>query len=493
LKNHSITLISKNALSLSIGQGLSFVLNFFSIAIAARDLGVNNFGTFSSLLAISMIISKVIDFGFTPIVFRETAKSGKLDYINSAILLRVISFFAVTVVFNVLAYLLHFPTIEIVLSDILLLNIIISSKFNNIRELLEVPFKSELQMHYPMLFNVIDNLILLLLVILIPYIKAGVLYFTFAYLVSNIPGFFFMGITLKRRYKYSIKFDIKNFRWLIKESMPIYGFVVCTTIYQQIDYLMIRYLDSNFSVGIFSVATRLTMPLYIIPAVIASSILPVIIRNMHDTDSANLKIYRFVYKLLFLISFSIATLISLKVNSIVSLVFGNEYLNSASSTVLLAWTQVFVFHSYFTMEILIAHNRQKYNFYYSLVLVLSNLILNFLLIPKFSYIGASVAKLTACFIGFLFLVWMLNKIKIDFGMDKIKMIIWGLFNTSFIYIFSFLPLFPFLFVASIIIIIVTYFSGYFDEDEMVLIFKLLHKEDLGNKIISKLKYNAKVY
>jgi hypothetical protein len=78
-------------------------------------------------------------------------------------------------------------------------------------------------------------------------------------------------------------------------------------------------------------------------------------------------------------------------------------------------------------------------------------------------------------------------------MDKIKMIIWGLFNTSFIYIFSFLPLFPFLFVASIIIIIVTYFSGYFDEDEMVLIFKLLHKEDLGNKIISKLKYNAKVY
>ncbi|MGE5409581.1 MAG: flippase [Clostridiales bacterium] len=484
LNNKSFSSITKNVLSLSIGQGASFVLNFFSIVLAARYLGVSDFGTFTSLLAVTTILSKVIDFGFTPIVFRETTKFNKLDLLNKAILIRIFSFFCIIVVYNLVSYILKFPLVEILLSNLLLFNIILSSKYANIRELLEIPFKADLKMHFPMLFNVIDNLILLVMVVLMPFIHGKLYYFTFAYLISNLPGFLFMIYLLRKKYNFKFSLNLNRSSWLIRESMPIFGFVVLSTLYQQLDILIIKYLNSTFSVGIFSVATRLTMPLNIIPSAITYSVLPIIISNLQNGSISNEKIYKFVYKLLFLISFAIAAVISFKANSIVTLLFGKEYTDSSLSTSILAWTQIFIFHSFFTMDLLTVYNKQKYNFQYSLLLILINLAANILLIPKFSYVGASVSRLLSCIIGFVFLIEMIKKSGIDFRFDALRLLWWSIAILISIVAASYLPLFIYLPVAAIMIIAVSLLLKYFDENEILLIFKLIHKESAGNKLLS---------
>ncbi|MDP3581904.1 MAG: oligosaccharide flippase family protein, partial [Ignavibacteria bacterium] len=55
-----------------------------AIVIVVRFLGVDNYGRFSSLLAIVGILARVVDFGIEPIVFREFAKDKDNYHIFSA-------------------------------------------------------------------------------------------------------------------------------------------------------------------------------------------------------------------------------------------------------------------------------------------------------------------------------------------------------------------------------------------------------------------------
>ena len=83
--------ITKNLFSLTFGQGFAFILNFIAILLAARFLGVENFGSFTTLLAVISIISKFIDFGLVPIVFREQSKdSNNYLILNNSISIRII-------------------------------------------------------------------------------------------------------------------------------------------------------------------------------------------------------------------------------------------------------------------------------------------------------------------------------------------------------------------------------------------------------------------
>ena len=210
--------------------------------IVARSLSVANFGLFSTLIAIVVILSKVVDFGVEPIVFREFAKDkNDFSLFNTALTLRFILFFVVFFFFNLVAWVLNFSSEEIILTNILFFTIVFSSKIVVIRELLATPFKANLKMHYPVLMAILDQLTLLLLVILMYYIKAGLLYFIIVYTFSNLPGFILMFFFLHKKFNYKFKINLNNVEWLIKQSLPMLGFVILITIFLQMDLLFLKY------------------------------------------------------------------------------------------------------------------------------------------------------------------------------------------------------------------------------------------------------------
>jgi len=159
----------KNLLSITSGQFLNLFLSFLSITLAARYLGVENFGKFGYLLAVVSVVSKIIDFGFTPIVFRELSISKKYELLNSAIIFRLLAFFIVAILLNIILFFFNTSLTEQILLNLLLTNSLISARFICVRELLDVPFKVELKMHYPMLFTNIDNIVLFFTVLLLPF------------------------------------------------------------------------------------------------------------------------------------------------------------------------------------------------------------------------------------------------------------------------------------------------------------------------------------
>ena len=469
-----------NFFSILGGQSLSLILGFISITLITRYLSVEEFGLFSYILALVSILSKFIDLGLSPITFRESSrKEGNFVFLNTAVSLRLILFLIVLVIFNVAGWLLALTTLEIVLADILFLNILFSAKFQNFRDLLDIPFKISLSSYVSMIGIMLDNFVFLLLILFTPFFQASIYYVVTAYVISNIPGFFFVLNKLHKNYNYRFHFSLANWKWLIKESGPLITYVIILSIFQQVDLLILKYMDSEFATGIYSVALRLTLPLMIIPSAIASTIFPTLVKNVTSNEKQNIKINKFIYKLLFFSAFVITILFSLKAKIIITLIFGPKYSEAYLPMIFLLVTQIFLFYNFHTINLMTAYNRQKKIIIYVSAIMILNLILNLILIPLYSYTGAGLSKLIAIAAGTFILSIIVTKEGLNFNFFNFKTVIWCVVVSVLLYGLNYLS-WPFYFISALIIIIfISLKLKYFEDDEIMMIFKLIHREKWG--------------
>jgi O-antigen/teichoic acid export membrane protein len=348
----------------------------------------------------------------------------------------------------------------------------------NFRELLATPFKVHLKMHYPMTLTILDNLLFLIGVVLMPIVNGGLYYFVMVYVFSTIPGFVIQFIYLERKFQFKPKFCFHQASWLLKESAPLAGFVLLTIIYQQLDVVLLTSFKDEYSAGIYSVATRLPMPLSIIPGIIVTTVFPFLVKNLEHKTKTDL-INALVYKVLFLISFVLAVIFTFKSEQLVTLVFGNKYSAAGLPTSLIFWSLVFMFFNYFTLDLLTAHNRQLMNFIYSVILVASNTILNVLLIPSYSYNGVGFSKVFAGFLGFAFMTLALKKEEFSLAFINFRFIAFLFLILGAAYLLSLMPLIPYLILFGLALIVLLITTGYFNADEWDVILRLINREKWG--------------
>jgi O-antigen/teichoic acid export membrane protein len=439
-------------------------------------MSVHDFGRFGYLVAIVGILSKVIDFGLGPIVFRESSKEEDSNrLLNSAISIRLILFLSVLFIYNLVIYFLGFSSSEFILSNILFLSIILSTRMANFRELLATPFKVHLKMHYPMTLTILDSLLFLILVAIMPLVKGGIYYFVLSYVFSTLPGFIFQFIFLEKNFNFKPKIIFYKTGWLLKEAAPLAGFVLLTIVYQQFDIVLLTSFKDEYSAGIYSVATRLTMPLNIIPGIVVTTVFPYLVKNLRDrlkTDAIN----SLVYKSLFLISFIFAIVFSFRSETIVTLLFGSKFRAASLPASMIFWSLVFMFFNYFTLDLLTAHSRQILNLLYSLLLVIANTILNVLLIPQYSYAGVGFAKVIAGFFGFIFLFWVLCRYGFRLPFINSRFVLWTFSISIAVFLLSFLPLIIYLILSALVIAVSLKLFVYFENDEWDLFFRLINRE-----------------
>lgn len=452
-----------------------------AIVIVVRFLGVDNYGKFSILLAVVGILSKVVDFGIEPIVFREFSKDKNNYHIFSAGLnLRFLLYLILVFCFNLVAPFIDYTIREILLINILFTTVIFSAKMVIVRESLATPFKVNLKMHYPMLMAILDNFVLLVFILFIPFMKDPILYFVIVYAVSNVPGFVLSFYYLSKKFEYKYEFTLEKGWWLLKESLPLFGFVVLTNIFLQIDVVILDLFKGHYDVGIYSAGSRLTMPLSIIPGAIVTTVFPILVKRLKENENTNF-INNLVIKLLYFISFVIAAVFSFESTSIVSIIFGSQYIATAYSASILYWCQIFLFFGFYSLSVLIADNRQHYNFIYAGIQAVINVSFCLLLIPKYSYVGASIAKLIASFISFVFVLFALNKFGFRLSIGRYRILLWSISLALFLWLLSLLPIIPYLFMSIFVIIVITLLVKYFSNEEIMVFFRLINKENLFKK------------
>lgn len=476
LPNSHLNSLTRNVFSYTIGQGLSLLINLIAIALAARYLGVSEFGIFNYLLAIILIITKLVDLGIAPNIFREYSINKKLELINTGILLRVVSFVLFVALYNIICFYLRYNQEEIILSNIFLLNLIISSK-GFLRELLEIPFKVDLKIHLPIAVMLIDNILFLFCVWIMPYAKGGLIYFVTVYTLSNLPGFLIMLFLIKKYYAYKLVPKLSSAVSLIKNSLPLFIYVILNTIFLNIDLFLLKKLDSAYSAGIYSAAARITLPMLIIPVALIHSLFPQITNNYYKSASKNLPVIKFLFKFLFLLSFSLAAIATFKSTEIINFIFGSNYLDASNSLTILLWAQIFIFNSFIVINLLVAYNKLVNLYIFSIATLVINIILNFMLIPEYSYIGATYAKFLSTVVGFLITSVIIYNLDKTIYLFEKEVFYFAILFVGFCYLLSFLNLTFYLMTVSLLLLITVTLIKFFNPWEIKLFLKLIKKEN----------------
>ncbi len=477
-----------NVFSITIGQIVNLVLNFVAITIAARSIGVEGFGRFGYMLALAVIISKVIDLGLIPIVFRELSKK-KDDYslLNTAITLRLIAFIIAVLAFNIVQLALHSSLYEMFLINILLIGSIVSAKFVCIREMLDLPFKVNLKMHVPMLFTNIDNFVLMLGIPFLSFAEDKLTFFVILYTLSNLPGFVLSLFALKKIMKFKFNFRIGNSVWLLIEAAPIFGAIILDTVFQQMDVIMLKWFSSYYDAGIYSIAFRLVGPLLVFPTAIITTLFPLFSNGKSEPQKFNLLI-SFSLKLFFLFALVLTVVFYFKNSEIVNLLFGEEYIKAGITAATLLFADVFVFYSFFITNLMIAWNKQSLNFYYALIVFVLHIIFSLFLIPVYFYNGVALSKLIVGVIGYILTTFYLYKSNNKVFLLNKNLLFFSLLFPLSIYAISSLSLILYLFSSLPLILGLVVFTKFFNSEEILYFFKAINKEEIGNKIVHKLKF-----
>jgi O-antigen/teichoic acid export membrane protein len=473
--NSYIVSLTRNVFSQTLGQIISLLINLFAIALAARYLGVTEFGLFNYLLAIIVILTKIMDLGIAPNIFREYSIQKKMELLNTGILIRILAFLIIVVVINLYFFLSNVDTREIILSNVLLINLIISSK-GFLRELIEIPFKVDLIIHLPITVMLLDNIIFLFLVLIMPYINSGIIYFAAIYTLSNLPGFIIMLFLIEKKYGYRFITKFTSVSWLIKNSFPLFVYTLFNTIFLNIDLLLLKKIDSVYSAGIYSAASRITMPMLIIPIAFIHSVFPKITTDYHNSTSNNFMIKKFLFKTLFLFSFTIAAIISFKSTEIITFLYGISFSPSGSSLTILLWSQIFLFNSFLVINLLVAYNKQTSLYLFSITILISNVILNFILIPEYSFVGASYAKLFSNLLGFLITSVVLYNFDRTIYLFEKGVLFFSMFALGLCFLLSILILPLYLILTSLILLLFIIFIKFYSPVEIKFLLKLINKE-----------------
>lgn len=466
--------LSSNLFSMAASQITSAIISFFSLSLTARYLGKEEFGIFSYYLSLSIIIVKFLDFGFAPIIFRELSKDkNEYGLFNAAITFRTLNIIICLIAIFIYFYAFESDHLALAALIFFILSNVLSSKAYFIRELLEIPFKVNYKMKYAAFFQILDNLIYLISIIILSQIKAGIISVIAAYSLSNLFGFIFTAYMGKRLLKVKYYFTLKKIIFLLKESYPVYIYALLETAFMQLDYIMLKSLSNNSAIGSYSAAARLTAPLLIFPAAIVHTFFPILSSDKLKANIDNVSLPQFLTKIITCYGFSLLILFAIFGKFATILAFGKDFTSAANVAFVLLIAQSFLFLNYYFANLMVALERQKFNMYYSLIIIIANIFMNFYTISKYNELGASFSKLIVAYIGLLFFFFFNRKEFDNFKALTLNQIITISIFPIFLSLFYYLNCFILSFSILCVFFLILIFSNIFSPEEKILIKKII--------------------
>jgi O-antigen/teichoic acid export membrane protein len=223
----------------------------------------------------------------------------------------------------------------------------------------------------------------------------------------------------------SVKFEPSFWTIIIIPAIPLSLVALSSTIYFRIDTVLLSLFQGEAAVGWYNASYKLIELLLFVPSVYTVAIFPVL-SNYYSSSKENLElIYTKSYKYLFIVGIPIATTITVLAPEIILLLYQSGYTESILTLQILIWSIPLMFLSYTNAWIFISINKQNLLLKLTFVMMVANIILNLILIPQYSYLGAALATVITTLLGFPLEFYFLSKFicKIEIGKIMIKPVV----------------------------------------------------------------------
>jgi O-antigen/teichoic acid export membrane protein len=398
----------------------------------ARYLGAEGFGILSFSIAFTSIFGVFGDLGLSPLTVREVARSKLLSdkYLGNIAIIKIVlaitTIGLISITINFLGY-----SHEIVKVVYLIAFYVILTTFSN---MFYAIFQAYEKMEYQSIGQIISSALLLFGVFWAIHYGYNVIGFAGIYLIAGMITLVYNLLIYYWKFSLSkLTIDWHFWKPTIKAALPFFFSAIVDIIAFKIDIVMLSMMKGDVVVGWYSAAYRLIEVLIFIPATIASVVYPVL-SNFYISEQQSLKlIYEKLFKYLVISGIPIAVGTTILAHKIILLIYKSDFSNSVIALQILIWTIPIIFLNYVFGTILASINQQVLALKINFLSMVLNVTINMLLIPRYSFIGASIATVITCLMAvilfFSFLSRNITRISIQKYIYKpvLASIVMGLF------------------------------------------------------------------
>lgn len=410
--------IAKNAGFLFSTEVLDKIISFVLIVVITRYLGDAGFGKYSFAFAFISLFTIISNLGLPTYIFREISKdrSKAKELLNNAM---AIMLFIMLLIFSFAIIITKFwPKAWEIVTAIILVQIY--TLFDVFNQNLRMVFNAYEKNQYKLYTLTAERVLSLLFGIIILSLGYGLNGLLIALIAAKIvSSFIHYMVMYKKFFVVSLSIDKEIWSSLIKNSIPFWLTWVFQRIYQKIDTIMLTAIKNYQVTGWYNAAATLTSALTFIPAIIINATFPAM-SKFHQTNQDSLKM---LYKKSFYYALAIGAPISIGImmlsQRIILFIYKSAFIESGIVLQILSWSLFFVFLSQVIGFFLNSINKQHLFSISTGICALANVVVNFILIPRFSYIGASIATVITQFINFCVLYYF--TFKNGYPLNLIKM------------------------------------------------------------------------
>lgn len=397
IKNILKNSIFKNFSWMFMPQLVSMIGSLLVSIFAARLFGAEEYGAYNYAVAFVAIISPLYLWGIESYAIKEFAQQkddidttyGTIFY--GLLLLAMIVTFAVDILVGVTRLSLNKRLYIWILLAPYFLNSLITAKFYLVG-VRKIKLLS--------IYQVFLQLLFLLAKIYVIVIIRSVLIFVVTCSAENFLQFIVYFLVLKIE-KIEIRktfSKVKLYR-IFKICSPLLLSSFAVNVYMKADQLMVGSMLGDSELGIYSIAVKCSEFWYIIPATIYTVFLPVLSNSMYyDKSEFWDKLQKFA-DILGAISYFAIILLVFFGTQIILMAYGKEYYKAGSIAKAYIFGGLPVGIGYALSAYVSIHEQSWFSFINTLFGCILNLLLNYLLIPKYGVYGAVIATVVVCFSG----------------------------------------------------------------------------------------------
>ena len=382
---------TKNVTWLLGGKIINMLLQFFVSLATARYLGPSNYGTINYVAAFVSFFSSIASLGLAVVVIKEIAinESDNNEVIWTSIWLRFGTAILSTISIVALMFITNRDDPMIVQIAILESLSIVFSSFDTINYY----FQGKLLSKWTSIAGVLAYIGMSLYRIYLLATGANIVWFALSTSTDMIFQAIFLMLFYTRLEGFKPRFNWKLGKRLLKQSYHYLIAGLITILYAQVDRVMLGNMLDKTAVGYYSAALTISHLWSMIPTALIQSLSPVLYEAAGKSRNQFLRRLRQSYAALFWLNALYSIFVCLFAHWIILILYGKDYLAGTNALRIVVWYYGLSTMSTLNQVYLANDGKDKCINRFCIAGLVTDVVLNFALIPIMGINGAAIATL----------------------------------------------------------------------------------------------------
>jgi len=392
-----------NTVWIMVEKVLALGMTLVATVLVARYLGPDAFGTLAYTMSLVALFGVAGHLGLHGLVVREIVKKPDLhaETLGTTAFLKFFGALA-----GYLALLLYAGVYEGVgTTPFALIAIAGAALLFAPANVVDYWFNAFLQARYVSIARVASQLVYVSFTLLFVCLGSGIVLFAIPYLLQGVVAAIVLLLLFRANASLRLsawRFNRARARELLSQGWVIYLASFFAVVYLKIDQVMLRWLADSTEVGVYAVAARLSEAWYFIPTAIVASVFPRLIDLRESNEALFTHRLQQLFDSLAVLGMVIALLIAVVAPWLIPWIFGADYAASADILVIHTWASVFIFMRAALSKWILIENALYFSLLTQGLGALTNVVLNYFLIPLYGGEGAAWATLVSYAIASFF-------------------------------------------------------------------------------------------